>query len=83
MQFYQLNSPLLVLQAGNVSGVPFRILENPPTVQYSICDLFVLPLIVLVPKQVIVICVPSETCGCWGVIVAWGIIGTLHEELTV
>jgi len=52
---------LLVLQAGSIFGIPLGVVEKPPGTQYKITNLLVPPLIVLVPRQVIVICVPTET----------------------
>jgi len=75
--------PLLVLQTGNNSGIPDGDLENPPEMQYNICDWFVPPLMVLALKQVIVIWLPTETCDRWGVTVAWAIVGTEQDEPTV
>jgi len=46
---------------GSISGIPAGVMENPPEIQYKASDLFVPPLIVLAPKQVIIICVPTKT----------------------
>jgi len=74
---------VLVLQKGNISGTPIGNFEYPPGTQYNINDILAPPLIVLAPKQVIVICDPTKTWGCWGgVIAAWAIVGTLHDEPT-
>jgi len=72
-----------VLQAGNISGIPVRVLENPPATQCNVSDILDPPFIVLAPKQVIVICVPTETWGCWGVIAAWGIEFIKVQKLTI
>jgi len=52
---------MLELQTGNISGNPNGVLENPPVTQYNVPDVLDPPLIVLAPKQVIVICAPIKT----------------------
>jgi len=50
-----------VLQTGNISGIPVGVLENPPATQCNVNDMLDPPFIELEPKQVIVICAPTET----------------------